>query len=130
MLMAIIAGRLGRDAELKKTKNDKSVCSFSVACEIGWGDAKKTEWVKVALFGKRADGLAPYLKKGTAITVSGEGKANAWLKDGEAKGEIEIIADKITLQGNKHGSNESQPASAGSSPDDISDNSEGDDVPF
>ena len=32
MLMAIIAGRLGRDAELKKTKNDTSVCSFSVAC--------------------------------------------------------------------------------------------------
>ena len=99
MLMAIIAGRLGRDAELKKTKNDTSVCSFSVACEIGWGDAKKTEWVKVTLFGKRADGLAPYLKKGTAITVSGEGKANAWLKDGEARAEIELVADKITFQG-------------------------------
>ena len=99
MILVIIAGRLGRDAELKKTKNETSVASFSVACEIGWGDAKKTEWVKVALFGKRADGLVPYLKKGTAITVSGEGKANAWLKDGEAKGEIEIIADKITLQG-------------------------------
>ena len=99
MLMAIIAGRLGRDAELKKTKNDTSVCSFSVACEIGWGESKKTEWVKVALFGKRADGLAPYLKKGTAITVSGEGKANAWLKDGEARAEIELVADKITFQG-------------------------------
>ncbi len=45
-------------------------------------------------------------------------------KDGEAKAEIEIFADKITLQGNKQGSSESQ------APDNVSDNSEGDEIPF
>ena len=101
MIIAIAAGRIARDAELRTTKSETSVCSFTVACDAGYGDKKRTEWVKVALFGKRADGLHPYLKKGTAITVQGEAKSNGWTKDGEAKAEIEIFADKLTLQGSK-----------------------------
>ena len=129
MLMAIIAGRLGRDAELKKTKNDTSVCSFSVACEIGWGDSRKTEWVKATIFGKRAEGLQPYLRKGTAVTVSGEAKANAWTKDGEERAEIQVIVDSLTLQG-KPVSDGSESVSLDSSSNDTSDNSVDDDIPF
>ncbi len=122
--MAIIAGRIGNNAELKTTKNETSVASFSVACDVGWGESKKTEWVNASIFGKRADALHPYLKKGTAITVSGEAKANAWMKDGEARAEIQIIVDKVTLQGSKQGSSESQASN------DVSDNSVADDIPF
>jgi single-strand DNA-binding protein len=124
MIIAIAAGRLARDAELRTTQNGTSVCSFTIACDAGYGDKKRTEWVKVALFGKRADGLSPYLKKGTALTVQGEAKSNGWTKDGEAKAEIEIFADKVTLQGSKQGSSESQTSN------DVSDNSEGDDISF
>lgn len=118
MIIAIAAGRIARDAELRTTKSDKSVCSFTLACDTGYGQNKRTEWIKVAIFGKRADGLHPYLKKGTAITVQGEAKSNGWIKDGEARAEIEIFADKITLQGSKQGSNELQSASVDSEPDD------------
>ena len=62
MIIAIAAGRIARDAELRTTKSETSVCSFTVACDAGYGDKKRTEWVKVALFGKRADGL-PLLKE-------------------------------------------------------------------
>ena len=124
MIIAIAAGRLARDAELRTTQSGTTVCSFTIACDAGYADKKRTEWVKVALFGKRADGLHPYLKKGTALTVQGEAKPNGWVKDGEAKAEIEIFADKITLQGSKQGSSESQTSN------DVSDNSEGDDIPF
>jgi single-strand DNA-binding protein len=124
MIIAIAAGRLARDAELRNTQSGTSVCSFTIACDAGYGDKKRTEWVKVALFGKRADGLSPYLKKGTALTVQGEAKSNGWTKDGEAKSEIEIFADKITLQGSKQGSSESQASN------DIPDNSVADDIPF
>ena len=108
MIIAIAAGRLARDAELRNTQSGTTVCSFTIACDAGYGDKKRTEWVKVAIFGKRADGLHPFLKKGTALTVQGEAKSNGWTKDGEAKAEIEIFADKITLQGSKQGSSESQ----------------------
>jgi single-strand DNA-binding protein len=124
MIIAIAAGRIVRDAELRTTQKDTSVCSFTVACDAGYGGNKRTEWVKVALFGKRADGLHPYLKKGTALTVQGEAKSNAWTKDGEAKAEIEIFVDKVTLQGSKQESSESQASN------NVSDNSEGDEIPF
>ena len=124
MIIAIAAGRIARDAELRTTKNDKSVCSFTVACDAGYGENKRTEWIKVAIFGKRADGLHPFLKKGTALTVQGEAKSNGWTKDGEARSEKEIFADKVTLQGSKQGSSESQASN------DASDNSESDDIPF
>jgi single-strand DNA-binding protein len=124
MIIAIAAGRLARDAELRTTGSGTSVCSFTIACDAGYGDKKRTEWVKVALFGKRADGLSPYLKKGTALTVQGEAKSNGWTKDGEAKAEIVIFADKITLQGSRQGSSESQ--ASGDAPN----NSVDDDIPF
>jgi single-strand DNA-binding protein len=124
MIIAIAAGRLARDAELRNTQSGTTVCSFTIACDAGYGDKKRTEWVKVAIFGKRADGLHPFLKKGTALTAQGEAKSNGWTKDGEAKAEIEIFADKITLQGSKQGSSESQAL------DNVSDNSEGDEIPF
>lgn len=124
MIIAIAAGRLARDAELRNTQSGTSVCSFTVACDAGYGDKKRTEWVKVALFGKRADGLHPYLKKGTALTVQGEAKANGWAKDGEARAEIEIFADKITLQGSKQGNYDSQAS------DEVPNNSVDDDIPF
>ena len=124
MIIAIAVGRIARDAELRTTKSETSVCSFTVACDAGYGANKRTEWVKVALFGKRADGLHPYLKKGTALTVQGEAKSNAWTKDGEAKAEIEIFVDKVTLQGSKQESSESQASN------DIPDNSVADDITF
>ena len=124
MIIAIAAGRLARDAELRNTQSGTTVCSFTIACDAGYGDKKRTEWVKVAIFGKRADGLHPHLKKGTALTVQGEAKSNGWTKDGEAKAEIEIFADKITLQGSKQGSSESQASN------DVSDNSVDDEIPF
>lgn len=125
MIIAIAAGRLARDSELRTTQSGTTVCSFTIACDAGYGENKRIEWVKVALFGKRADGLHPYLKKGTALTCQGEAKSNSWIsKSGEAQGDIELFADKITLQGSKQGSSESNAS------DDASDNSEGDDIPF
>ena len=130
MIIAIAAGRIPRDAELRTTQKDTSVCSFTVACDAGYGDKKRTEWVKVALFGKRADGLHPYLKKGTAITVQGEAKSNGWTKDDEARAEIKIFADKITLQGSKPVNDDSKHSISDSSSGDVSNNYVDDEIPF
>ena len=130
MIIAIAAGRIARDAELRTTKSETSVCSFTVACDAGYGDKKRTEWVKVALFGKRAGGLLPYLKKGTAITVQGEAKSNGWTKDDEARAEIEIFADKITLQGSKPVNDDSEHSISDSSSGDVSGDYVNDEISF
>jgi single-strand DNA-binding protein len=125
MLIGIAVGRIVRDGELRTTQNGISVCSFTVACNSNYGEKKQTEFVKIALFGKRAEGLHEYLTKGTALTVEGTAKSNSWIsKSGEARGEIEIVADKVTLQGSKQGSSESQAS------DDVSDNYVADEIPF
>jgi single-strand DNA-binding protein len=43
MIIAIAAGRIARDAELRTTQSGTSVCSFTVAVDAGYGDKKRTE---------------------------------------------------------------------------------------
>lgn len=94
------AGRLGHDAELKTIPSGQSVAEFSVAVNTGWGERKKTLWVKCALWGERGEKLAPYLKKGGAVTVSGDVDVNAFSsKDGTLKAEITLNVQRVTLQG-------------------------------
>ena len=54
MNLITIAGRLGRDAELKVIPSGKSVTNFPVAVDIGRGEKKKTEWIDCSLWGERA----------------------------------------------------------------------------
>ncbi|HLP80937.1 MAG TPA: single-stranded DNA-binding protein [Nitrosomonas sp.] len=71
--MTILTGlfRLGRDAELNNIANG-SVANLSLAYNYGLKgeDGKKpTQWIRATLWGKQADGLAPYLIKGTMISA-------------------------------------------------------------
>lgn len=59
--------RLGRDAELRYTPSGEPVCNLSLAVPYGRRDEtgkQPTEWYKAALWGQRAEKLAPYLRKG------------------------------------------------------------------
>lgn len=95
MLKVIIAGRLGRNAEHRSTQGGTDICSFPVACDVGWGDNKSTVWIDVAKFGKGAEGLSKYLHKGDAVTVVGDLST----REHEGKTYLNCRADEITLQG-------------------------------
>jgi len=63
-------GRIGRDAELRYTPNGDAVCSVPVAVDYGrkgQDGNKPTQWYEVTLWGKQAEGLAPYLLKGKQV---------------------------------------------------------------
>lgn len=62
--------RIGRDAELRSTASGDQVASVSLAFTIYVKREKTTQWVEGALWGDRAEKLAPYLLKGTAVAVS------------------------------------------------------------
>lgn len=65
--------RLGRDAELRSTTSGDQVASLSLAFNYGkkGADGKKpTQWLEGALWGARAEALAPHLTKGTAVCVT------------------------------------------------------------
>lgn len=61
--------RIGGDAELRTTPNGDSVCSITGVYDIGFGDKKRSQWIHCAVWGKKAEVLSPYLKKGVQIVV-------------------------------------------------------------
>lgn len=65
--------RIGRDVEIRYTQGSDAVASISLAFSYGrkGDDGKRpTQWVDASLWGKRAEALAPYLKKGGLVSVS------------------------------------------------------------
>jgi single-strand DNA-binding protein len=121
-----IAGKLGRDAELRHTQGGDSVCSFSVAVDQRDGKDKSTNWFRVSIWGKRGDSLAPYLLKGVAVTVQGA----LSLSEYEGKTQLNVRANEIALQGGRGDGSQGAPVepqrdSRQSAADDLDD-----DVPF
>lgn len=92
-----IAGRLGRDAELRTTNGGDAVCGFTVAVHTSQGREKVTNWWRVSLWGKRGEALAQYLTKGAQVTVVGEFS----LSEYEGKPQLNVRASEIALQGSK-----------------------------
>lgn len=95
-----VAGSLGRDAELKYLANGDAVANFSVADSAGRD--KPTIWWSCQLFGKRAESLSQYLKKGQAVTVSGSVTEREWTdKDGNTKKAMNVRVNEVALQGGR-----------------------------
>lgn len=101
-----IAGNLGRDAELRWLPNGDAVCAFTVA--DSQGKDKETIWWRCSMFGKRAESLAPYLKKGAQVTVAGNVTERTYEKDGEQKKAMEIRVSDVALQGSRTQESDSQ----------------------
>ena len=101
-------GKLGQDAEVKQLPSGTTILNFSVANNTGFGDRKKTLWIKVSVFGKRAEGrLVEYLLKGTEVFVSGELSQNEYeANDRTIKTSLELNANVVDLIG---GNNQQPP---------------------
>jgi len=100
-----VDGNLGQDADLKYTPNGDPVLSFSVACETGYDrETKKprTAWYRCSWFGKRAESIAPYLLKGSKVSVHGEHDPREWKdNEGGTRFSNDIRVDRVTLMGGK-----------------------------
>lgn len=103
-------GTVGRDAEVKYTGSGMAVLSVTVANNIGFGDKQQTLWVRVALFGKRAEGpLQGYLKKGQQVFVSGELSQSEYkANDGTTRTSLELNANIIDLVGKRSAEDSAQ----------------------
>lgn len=101
MNIGTFAGRLGRDGEVRTTPSGKQVLNFSLAVDtFGGGDKKETLWVACAVWGERADKLAPFMTKGKQVTVSGDiGLRSYTTQAGESRAEITCNVQRLTLRG-------------------------------
>lgn len=71
MNVIMLAGKVGTDAELRNTPSGKPVLNWKIVVDIGWGERKHSLWIECALWGTRAEKLAPHITKGKPITVYG-----------------------------------------------------------
>ncbi|AUR90622.1 nucleic acid-binding, OB-fold protein [Vibrio phage 1.148.O._10N.286.54.A10] len=78
--------RIGRDAELKYTPTGTAILEINAVYDIGFGDKKESQWIRLAMFGQRAEKLQSHFTKGTQILVHADDiKARAYMsKSGEA----------------------------------------------
>lgn len=92
-----LVGRLGQDPELKTSNSGNSFAKFSIATNDGFGDNKKTNWHNCTAFGKAAEIISQYIKKGNEIAVSGSIDYNSH----EDKTYTSILVSDFTFLGNK-----------------------------
>lgn len=93
MLNITAHGNLGKDPELKNVGQNQ-VTSFSLAVRTG---KDETTWMNCAVWGKRAQTAAEYLRKGAKITIAGQGKLESYTKDGIEKQSLKVNITDFTL---------------------------------
>ncbi len=142
--LAVLVGNLGADPELRMTSNGRAVMRMRLATSASYLDANrvrqnKTEWHTITVWGKRAEGLAKFLRKGDRLCVQGEIRTRSWedTATGQQRYATEINATNVVLCGSKGANNNDRNNGddysggyAGGSFDD--DNTPGgdDDIPF
>jgi single-strand DNA-binding protein len=100
-----IVGNLGRDPQLRYLPSGTAVCNFSVAVNETYQDksgALRTSptWFRIAVFGKRADSCARYLKKGKPVYVAGRLRPREWEDDkGMSHQVLEVRATDVRFFG-------------------------------
>ena len=93
-----LIGRVGRDPETRYTSTQTAVCGFSLATSEKVKDEERTEWHQVSVFGKTAELVDKYVRKGALIYVEGRLQSRTYQdKQGAEKKVWEVIADRVTF---------------------------------
>lgn len=114
---AIVIGNLTRDPELRSLPSGIKVCSFSLATNRVWKDKsgarqEATDYHNVVVFGRQAETVAQYMKKGSSMLVEGRMQTRSWddKNSGEKKYRTEIVADRTQFGPKGNGAVSSSPA--------------------
>ena len=99
----ILLGRLGADPELRSSPSGVTSCNLSMATSITWSDKnsgekkEKTEWHRVVFFGRPAEVIEQYMKKGQQLYVEGRLETSKYEKDGIERSSTNIIGESFNF---------------------------------
>ena len=106
----IIVGNLGADPDTRYMPSGSAVTNLSVATNESWKDKQtgeqkdRTEWHRVAMFGRLAEIAAEYLRKGSQVYIEGKLRTRKWQdQQGNDRYTTEIIADEMQMLGGRGG---------------------------
>ena len=108
----ILVGNLGRDPEVRYLPSGDPVANVTIATSSKYKSktgemVEETEWHRVTFFGKLAEIVGQYLKKGRSVYVEGRIKTRKYTdKDGVEKFATDIIANEMQMLGSREGMGE------------------------
>jgi single-strand DNA-binding protein len=126
----ILMGNLTRDPELRYTPNGSAVASFAIAVnrryKVDNEKREETSFFDIVFFGKPAEIIAEYMKKGRPLLVEGRLQQRRWeTDDGQKRSKVEVVGENFQFMGGKP-TDDSRPASGSGDPPEFDDS----DIPF
>ena len=113
----ILVGNLGNDPEMKYMPSCQAATNLSVATSESWKDkttgeqVEKTEWHRVVAFGRLAEIMGEYLKKGSKVYIEGSLQTRKWQdKSGADRYTTEIKAREMQMLDSRSGGSAPQAA--------------------
>jgi single-strand DNA-binding protein len=104
----ILIGNLGADPETRAMPSGTTVANLRVATSESWRDKQsgeqqeRTEWHRVALFGRLGEIAAEYLRKGSQVYIEGQLRTRKWQdKQGTERYTTEIVANEMLMLGGR-----------------------------
>ncbi|HUA27196.1 MAG TPA: single-stranded DNA-binding protein [Steroidobacteraceae bacterium] len=106
----ILIGHLGADPESRAMPSGSSVANLRIATTESWRDKQsgeqqeRTEWHRVALFGRLAEIATEYLRKGSQVYIEGSLRTRKWQdKQGNERYSTEIVGNEMQMLGGRGG---------------------------
>lgn len=131
----MLIGHVGKDPEVKSFDGGNKNASFSLATSKTYKDKsgeKKTDttWHNIVVWGKLAEIIEKYVKKGSKIYVEGEIKNRSYEKDGQTKYISEIVASSMEMLGEKSDSSHTERTTSGKEKSEIQTMSDESELPM
>jgi single-strand DNA-binding protein len=133
----ILIGNLGRDPETRYTQSGTPVAHFTMATSDRWTDPsgekkERTEWHRIVVWGKQAEIVSQYLRKGRQVYIEGSLQTREWTdREGAKRQTTEVRAQRVQLLGRPE---ERQGTTAAAAIEEVAEPGGGgygeDDVPF
>jgi len=105
----IVVGNLGADPDVRYSANGNAVTKIRIATSEQWKDKQtgetqeRTEWHRVTAFGRLAEIMGEYLKKGSQVYIEGKLQTSTYEKEGQTHYSTDIIANEMQMLGGRGG---------------------------
>jgi len=102
----MLIGNLGRDPEVRYTSSGAPVANFTMATTDRWNDSatgekkERTEWHRIVVWGKQAEIVGEYMRKGKQVYVEGTLQTREWTdREGNKRYTTEVRAQRVQMLG-------------------------------
>jgi single-strand DNA-binding protein len=102
----ILIGNLTRDPELRVTANGNSICKLGLAVNRVYmtkdGERREeTTFIDIDAFGKQAEVISKYMRKGRGLMVEGRLKLDQWEQEGQKRSKLCVVLESFQFLGGR-----------------------------